>query len=128
MRKEITKTGKYYFYDVGVRNTIIANWNELRLRNDVGALFENFLFMERLKLRTYTNLFANAYFWRTWDQAELDLVEEREGKLFGYEFKWKDADARPPRGWLETYPEAAFEVITRDNWMNFVLPSQPNRH
>jgi len=120
LRKEITKKSKYYFYDVGIRNSLIANWNEMSLRNDVGALWENFIFMERLKKRTYTNERANEYFWRTWDQAELDLVEERGGKVFGYEIKWRET-AKPPRGWLETYPEATFQTINQDNWLDFVL-------
>ena len=115
----MTKKSKYYFYDTGIRNAIIANYNALELRNDVGQLWENFVVMERLKKRTYTGIPANMYFWRTWDQQEVDLVEEREGKLFGYECKWRGG-AAPPRGWSASYPDAVFEVVTPANYLTFV--------
>jgi uncharacterized protein len=120
LRKEITKKSKYYFYDNGIRNAIISNFNPLDVRNDVGALWENFLIMERLKKRAYQHIFANDYFWRTWDQKEIDLVEERDGKLFGYEFKWNHQIITPPKDWLSNYPEASFEVINMDNYLEFV--------
>ena len=120
LRKEITKKSKFYFYDNGIRNTIISNFNEPALRNDLGALWENFLFMERLKKRACKEIFANCYFWRTWDQKEVDLVEEREGKLFGYEFTWKNKKSKQPKEWLNTYPEASYEVITSENYLNFI--------
>ena len=92
-------------------------------RNDAGQLWENFVFVERLKRRAYYPLHANIYFWRTYDQQEIDLVEERDGKLFGYECKWAP---RPlpiaPKSWLSTYPEAEFQVITPENYLEFVLP------
>ena len=87
LRKEITRKSKYYFYDNGIRNAIIANFNTIPQRDDVGALWENFLVVERLKLQSYKPIYANNYFWRTWDQKEIDYIEEREGKLYGYEFK-----------------------------------------
>ncbi len=121
LRKEITKKSKYYFYDNGVRNAIIANFNDLELRNDSGMLWENFLFVERLKKRMYKNIFANAYFWRTWDQKEIDLIEEREGKLFGYEFKWGSKITRKPNEWLKTYSNSEFSVINRENFLEFVI-------
>ena len=80
---------KIYFFDTGVRNAIIENFSPVHLRNDVGALWENFLISERLKKSEYDGLYANRYFWRTHSGAELDYVEERNGKLIGYEFKWK---------------------------------------
>lgn len=121
LRKEVTKTSKYYFYDNGIRNAIISNFNPLNLRNDVGVLWENFLFMERLKKRQYKQIPANPYFWRTWDQKEIDLVEEREGKLFGYEFKWKsEKKIKAPKDWLTAYPEAQYQVIDKDNFLEFV--------
>ncbi len=83
LRKEITKTSRYYFYDLGVRNAVINNFSYPDERNDRGQLWENFLFIERMKKTAYQQLFANFYFWRTWDQQEIDLVEERDGKLFG---------------------------------------------
>lgn len=122
LRKEVTKKSKYYFYDNGIRNAVISNFNDVPLRNDVGTLWENFLIIERLKKMSYISHYANSYFWRTWDQQEIDLVEEREGKLFGYEFKWKEKRAsKPPRDWLATYPEASHEIITRENYLDFIL-------
>lgn len=81
LRKEISKGSKYYFWDNGIRNAIINNFNELPLRNDVGALWENYLITERLKKQRYTKIFSNNYFWRTYDQKEVDFVEERDGRL-----------------------------------------------
>jgi hypothetical protein len=89
LRKEITKKSKYYFFDNGIRNAIIANFNPLEIRDDIGKLWENFLVVERIKKQSYHQIYANNYFWRTWNQKEIDRVEERDGKLFGYEFKWK---------------------------------------
>ncbi|MBI5700465.1 ATP-binding protein [Candidatus Saganbacteria bacterium] len=120
LRKEISKTARYYFWDNGVRNSIINNFNSLAARNDVGQLWENFLFIERFKKRSYQNILSNVYFWRTYDQKEVDLVEEREGKLFGYEFKWGDKKARKPKLWLQTYTNATYEVINRDNYLGFI--------
>lgn len=120
LRKEITKKSKYYFYDNGVRNAIIANFNPLEIRDDVGKLWENFLAAERMKKQSYQNIYANNYFWRTWDQKEIDWVEEREGKLFGYEFKWKDKVVKEPKEWLEKYPGSKFEVVSPENYLEFV--------
>lgn len=120
LRKEITKKSKYYFYDNGIRNAIISNFNKLELRNDVGMLWENFLFIERLKKRTYQSIYANSYFWRTWDQKEIDLVEERDGKLFGYEFKWGKKGLTPPKEWSKTYPESEFVIISPENYLEFI--------
>jgi len=121
LRTEVTKKGKYFFYDNGIRNAVIANFNDLSLRDDVGKLWENFLFMERMKKRVYDGIYANAYFWRTWDGQEIDCVEEREGKIFGYEFKWSDAKAaKEPADWKKTYPEATFEVINKGNYIKFI--------
>lgn len=120
LRKEVTKTSRYYFCDNGVRNAIINNFNNLDIRNDVGQLWENYIVMERLKRQEYTSMYANTYFWRTYDQKEIDFVEEREGKLFGYEIKWKKEKKSPPREWLETYPEASYECITQENYLEFI--------
>ena len=123
LRKEITRKAKYYFYDNGIRNALIAQFNQLEQRNDVGQLWENFVFVERLKRRTYAPLYANVYFWRTYDQQEIDMVEEREGKLFGYECKWSPTKRiAPPKSWSAAYPGAAFSVVTSDNYCDFVLP------
>jgi len=128
LRSEIVRKSKYYFYDNGIRNAVIANFNELNLRNDAGELWENFLFMERLKKRSYQNIYANSYFWRTWEHREIDLIEEREGKLFAFEFKWGNGKTNPstslrvksPKQWTEAYPEALFEVIDRENYLEFI--------
>jgi uncharacterized protein len=109
--------------DTGIRNAIIAQFNSLDLRNDVGALWENFMIMERLKFRTYAPLYANMYYWRTYDQQEIDLVEERGGNFNGNEFKWsQNKHALRPSKWKTTYPDAEFSVITPANLGDFVLP------
>lgn len=120
LRKEISKGSKYYFWDNGIRNAIINNFNELTLRNDIGALWENYLITERLKKQRYTKIFSNNYFWRTYDQKEVDFVEERDGRLYGFEFKWSKAIPKPPTLWLETYPEASFEAIHPGNYLPFI--------
>jgi predicted AAA+ superfamily ATPase len=120
LRKEVTKKSKYYFYDNGIRNAIISNFNMLSIRDDVGALWENFLVSERLKLQAYKPLYSNNYFWRTWDQKEIDFVEEREGKLFGYEFKWGAKKLAAPRLWLDTYPEGEYTVVDRAGYLDFI--------
>lgn len=121
LRKEMTKKSKYYFYDIGLRNAVISNFNSLESRDDIGSLWENFLIIERLKKQTYKNIYANNYFWRTWDGKEVDFIEEREGKLFGYEFKWGKKSTKIPEEWLKTYPNAEFKIINKENYLEFVL-------
>lgn len=122
LRKAISKKSKYYFYDLGIRNSLIGNFNPLASRNDVGMLWENFLAIERLKKQSYQEIHANNYFWRTWEKQEVDWVEMREGKLFGYEFKWSEkVKDKNKSAWLTAYPkEAVFELINRDNYLNFI--------
>lgn len=120
LRIEITKKSKYFFYDNGVRNAVIANFNPLNMRNDIGMLWENFLFIERLKKQQYQSIYTNNYFWRTWNQKEIDLIEEREGTLFGYEFKWGDKQAKVPKEWINNYPESKFSVINQNNYFEFI--------
>jgi uncharacterized protein len=120
LRKEISKKPKYYFYDTGIRNAVIANFNPPETRNDIGQLWENFLVMERLKKQSYLPVYANNFFWRSWTNKEVDFIEEREGKLFGYEFKWSPVQSRPPALWLDSYPEATYEIINRENYMEFI--------
>jgi predicted AAA+ superfamily ATPase len=102
LRQEVVSKSKYYFIDNGIRNAVIAQFNGLDQRNDLGALWENFMFIERLKYRAYHSLHANMYFWRTYEQQEIDLVEEHDGGLYGYEFKWSGKKPfRFPRiGWM----------------------------
>jgi predicted AAA+ superfamily ATPase len=121
LRSEVTKTAKYYFYDMGVRNAVINNFNPLEIRNDIGKLWENFMIVERLKMRTYTKLYANQYFWRTWKQNEIDLIEERAGKLFGYEMKWKEKNVSAPKEWQEAYAnDAEWQVVNPTNALAFL--------
>ncbi len=120
LRSEITKTSRYYFYDLGIRNTLINNFNPLSRRNDIGTLWENYLVMERTKKQHYHQILSNNYFWRTYDQKEIDWVEEREDNLFGYEFKWHDKTTKPPKLWEKTYPKAKFEVIDSENYLPFI--------
>lgn len=121
LRNEVRGKKKYYFYDTGIRNGVISQFNHLNERDDIGGLWENYLFIERLKKRSYRNLHASHYFWRTYDQKEIDYIEEREGKLFAYEFKWKDAHLKKPALFLESYKNADFRVITKDNYLEFVV-------
>lgn len=123
LRKEVTKNSRYYFYDSGVRNAVINNFNPLHLRNDIGQLWENYVVMERLKKQTYRNVYANNYFWRTWDKKEIDWVEERDGKLFGYEITWgKQKKSRSKTAWLSSYPkEAEFALVNRENYFEFIM-------
>lgn len=125
LRQEITNKAKYYFLDTGIRNALIAQFNDPDQRNDFGQLWENFIVVERLKYRTYAGIPANIYFWRTYDRQEIDLVEEREGQLFGYEFKWSlKKMVSAPRSWVDTYSEAEFSVIHPKNYQDFVLPGK----
>jgi predicted AAA+ superfamily ATPase len=120
LRKEITKKSKYYFLDNGIRNAIIANFNPLEIRDDIGKLWENFLVVERIKKQSYHQIYSNNYFWRTWNQKEIDWVEERDGKLFGYEFKWKSKPLKAAAAWTENYPDASLEIIDKENYLEFV--------
>ncbi len=123
LRQEVTNKSKYYFLDNGIRNALIAQFNGLDQRNDLGALWENFMVVERLKVHAYRPLHANVYFWRTYQQQEIDLIEEHGGKLFGYEFKWSHNKAvHPPSHWIDSYKNSEFQVIHPDNYLEFVLP------
>ncbi len=121
LRKEVSKMDKIYFYDLGIRNTLIDNFNPLDMRNDVGALWENFLILERKKKLAYEYNFANTYFWRTYTGAELDYVEESGGMLSGYEFKFKPKNKIAPATWIETYENASFQVVNKDNFLDFII-------
>lgn len=121
LRNEVTKMSKYYFYDLGIRNALIANFNTVDLRNDVGHLWENFAIMERIKANFYNGVYANYYFWRTYEQKEIDFIEERGGNLYGYEFKWTEDKVKAPKEWLETYTNASYAVITSTTYDDFLL-------
>lgn len=123
IRKEISKSVKIYFYDCGIRNTLIQNYNPLNMRNDTGALWENFCVIERLKYNQAHERFVNSYFWRTYDQKEIDYIEEHSGKLEGYEFKWGKGlkTFKPPNIFLDTYENASVKRIDRGNYQDFLL-------
>lgn len=120
LRKEITKKNKYYFYDNGIRNAIISNFNDLEVRDDIGKLWENFLVTERLKIQKYQGIYANNYFWRTWEHQEIDWLEEREGEIYAYEFKWKSGQAKAPDEFIKSYSRAIFQTINQDNYLDFL--------
>jgi len=120
LRKEITKNSRFYFFDNGIRNALINNFNALNIRDDLGQLWENYLVMERLKKQSYKKIYANNYFWRTYDKKEIDFIEERDGHLFGFEFKWSNKKVKAPKEWLESYQNASFEVINQDNFLGFI--------
>lgn len=123
LRKEIVKMDKIYFYDNGIRNTLINNFNSLQTRNDKGQLWENFLMAERIKSNVYNETFVNSYFWRTYSGAELDLVEEKDGQLHGFEFKLGNNQAKPPASWLENYGESTFQCINTTNFLEWLKNS-----
>jgi hypothetical protein len=120
-RNEIKKGRKIYFYDTGIRNSIIKNFNPLTLRQDVGALWENFLLAERMKRNAYTDYFCNMYFWRTTAQQEIDYIEEQGGRLSAFEFKWQPGKSlRIAKSFLEAYPNSETTLIDRSNFDAFV--------
>jgi len=121
LRTEITKTARYYFLDNGVRNAVINNFNELSNRNDIGMLWENFLFAERLKYLEYNQVYTNLYFWRTYDRKEIDLIEERDGTLYAFEFKYRASKAKCPIAWSSAYPDSTYCEVNRDNYLDFLI-------
>ncbi|MFH0854619.1 MAG: AAA family ATPase [Candidatus Falkowbacteria bacterium] len=121
LRKEVTRKNKYYFLDNGIRNGVIDQFNDLDKRDDIGKLWENFIIMERIKMLDYKKIYGHLYFWRTYEQKEIDIVEERDGKLSGYEIKWKKDKIKPPKDWLATYKNAEYKVISQDNYLDYVL-------
>ncbi|RIH62703.1 ATP-binding protein [Mariniphaga sediminis] len=120
LRKEITKNSRWYFLDNGIRNAIIANFNPIEARNDIGQLWENYMISERLKYQSYKRISSNNYFWRTYEQQEIDWVEERGGSLYGYEFKWKEDKVKIPTQWKNAYSDASFEVINSSNFEKWI--------
>jgi uncharacterized protein len=125
-RNEIKKGKKIYFYDLGIRNTLIRNFSPMHLRNDVGALWENYLIAERRKINSYQDRFVNTYFWRTIDQKEIDYIEEENGQLRAFEFKYSAQKAKLPTAFAAAYPTAKFEVVHREDYFNFVQGIEVN--
>ncbi len=120
MRKEIVKNKKIYFYDVGVRNAIINDFTSPEIRPDKGALWENFIISERIKRNSYHRNHVNSFFWRTYTGAELDYLEQGDGKLSGFEIKWGNKFAKAPQSWIDNYSEAEFKSVNMDNYLEFV--------
>lgn len=121
LRNELKKSRKIYFYDNGLRNAIINQFNPLAMRNDVGALWENFMIVERMKRNAYANYYTNIYFWRNKNQQEIDYVEENNGKLDVFEFKWSKSKIKFPNEFVNTYHPAQTIVVTKENYQAFIL-------
>lgn len=121
VRNELRKSKKIYFYDNGIRNAITGSYLPLHSRSDVGALWENYLISERHKLLNNRDIIFNSYFWRTSQQQEIDYIEEREGKLHAFEFKWNiKAKSRLSRTFEQAYPGSVFRIITPENYIEFL--------
>lgn len=120
-RNEVRNKQKYYFYDTGIRNAIISQFNSLSFRDDVGKLWENFVVAERLKYRSYHEMYGSMYFWRTYEQQEIDLVEEKDAHFTAYEMKWKARNhVKPPAKFIENYPDYDFVVISKENYLEYI--------
>jgi predicted AAA+ superfamily ATPase len=120
LRKEISKSSRYYFWDNGVRNHLVANFNLLELRNDTGQLWENYIVSERRKWQACQRMISNNYFWRTYDKQEIDWVEERGGQLFAYEIKYHRKKTKIPSAWKTAYPNSLFKVVNVENYLDFI--------
>jgi uncharacterized protein len=120
LRKEVAKSQKWYFYDNGVRNAIINQFQPLSLRQDTGALWENYLMAERMKFHSYNKEAVNSYFWKTYDRQEIDLIEENEGVLSAFQCKWNHTKSKFPVAFANAYPEATFEVINQDSYLDWI--------
>jgi len=122
LRNELKASRKIYFWDLGIRNAVIGNLAQIENRNDIGELWENYAISERMKQNAYRNSFANTWFWRTQQQKEIDFLEEEDGHLYAYEFKWNDrkAKAKCPESFRSAYPDATFKVITPNNIDEFL--------
>ncbi len=122
LRNEIKKTRKIYFYDNGIRNAIINNFNPVHTRQDVGVLWENYLISERIKLAAYQRIHSNRFFWRTKLQQEIDYIEERAGKMWAFEFRYNPSKtANLSKTFINAYPEHDFKIINSDNYHEFLL-------
>ncbi len=121
LRKEISKSSRWYFWDNGIRNAIIGDFRPIKFRSDIGELWENYLITERFKKNKYQRNYAEAYFWRTYDQQEIDYLEVKNQEIHAFEFKWNSTKkAKVPKAFAEGYPDASFEVITQQNYLEFI--------
>jgi len=121
LRNEISKKAKYYFLDNGVRNAVISQFNPLSLRNDIGALWENFIFMELVKKSGIKGAFDTYYFWRTHTGQEIDIIKETNGALSAIECKWSEKTSPIPSAWKDAYPDATFTIIHKENYLDYLL-------
>lgn len=120
LRKEISKSPRFFFWDNGIRNSVISNFNPLELRDDAGRLWENYCIAERIKKQVYNQAFSNFYFWRTYDQQEIDLIEETDTQINAFECKWGDKNVSAPKAFSDNYPKAEFKTINRLNIYDFL--------
>jgi predicted AAA+ superfamily ATPase len=120
LRKEVTKSTRWYFQDNGVRNAIINDFRPLALRQDTGELWENYLAIERIKFHSYHQHYPDYYFWRTYDQQEIDWLEFENGQLSAFEFKWKNGNAKVPTAFSNAYPDATFQIVNQANYLDFI--------
>ncbi|EKE15601.1 MAG: hypothetical protein ACD_11C00118G0001 [uncultured bacterium] len=121
LRNELKKMRKIYFYDVGVRNALIKAYGPIELRNDIGSLWENFLLSERIKKNNNHERYVNQYFWRTRQKQEIDFLEEKDGMLAAFEFKWQKDKFTIPKAFFDAYPNAKTELVNRKNYKKFVM-------
>jgi predicted AAA+ superfamily ATPase len=119
-RKEITKKNKYFFFDNGIRNGLIMQFGDLENRNDIGQLWENFMVSEFYKKNSYLKLFQQFYFWRNYNNSEIDLIVEKDGKLEAFEFKWTKSTARLPKDFEKKYGTTPFRIINKDNYLDYL--------
>lgn len=121
-RKELKRGRKIYFFDTGIRNALISNFSPMELRNDAGALWENFVISERYKFLHYNNIWANTYFWRTQDQQEIDYIEDRDGILYAYEIKWSNSKKpKLTKSFSNHYTNYEYKVIHPQEIEDFLL-------
>ncbi len=121
LKKELGGQEKIYFYDLGIRNALLNNFDDPELRQDLGVMWENFLVAERIKKRRYEEHHGTAHFWKTLSGEELNYVEVYDGQLHGFEFKWKKRKKTPPKSWVKSYSRASYQAINKDNFLSFVL-------
>jgi hypothetical protein len=121
LRKEITKSSKWYFFDNGIRNAIINDFRLLPLRQDIGLLWENYCIYERIKLNNCNQESAEYFFWRTYDQQEIDLIEKNQQSINAFEFKYKEGKSKVPAFFAKNYPNAGFTIINKENYLEFIL-------
>jgi len=120
LRNEIAKKFKIYFYDLGIRNSIISRFDSIEIRDDVGKIWENFIINERMKFVKNNGLYRNIYFWRTTAGSEIDYIEEYDGKIYAYEFKYNKDKYKLPKKFVESYKPTDFKLINKNNFLEFV--------